>query len=50
MGDVTIAANLQTKAKAALADKGLSMPETITCTAVDLGWQDGIQHFRAGPG
>lgn len=23
-------------------------PETITCTAVDLGWQDGIQHFRVG--
>lgn len=46
--DVTIAANLQTKAKTALADNGLSMPETITCTAVDLGWQDGIQHFRVG--
>lgn len=46
--DVTIAANLQTKAKAALADNGLAMPETITCTAVDLGWQDGIQHFRVG--
>lgn len=46
--DVTIAANLQTKAKAALADNGLSMPETITCKAVDLGWQDGIQHFRVG--
>lgn len=46
--DVTIAANLQTKAKAALADNGLSMPETITCRAVDLGWQDGIQHFRVG--
>lgn len=46
--DVTIADNLQTKAKAALADNGLSMPETITCTAVDLGWQDGIQHFRVG--
>lgn len=46
--DVTAAANLQTKAKAALADNGLSMPETITCKAVDLGWQDGIQHFRVG--
>jgi hypothetical protein len=46
--DVTVAANLQTKAKAALADNGLSMPETITCNAVDLGWQDGIQHFRVG--
>lgn len=46
--DVTVAANLQTKAKAALADNGLSMPETITCKAVDLGWQDGIQHFRLG--
>lgn len=46
--DVTVAANLQTKAKAALADNGLSMPETITCKAVDLGWQDGIQHFRVG--
>lgn len=46
--DVTVAANLQTKAKAALADHGLSMPETITCKAVDLGWQDGIQHFRVG--
>ena len=46
--DVTVAANLQTKAKAALSDNGLSMPETITCKAVDLGWQDGIQHFRVG--
>jgi len=46
--DVTVAANLQTKAKAALADNGLSMPETVTCKAVDLGWQDGIQHFRVG--
>ena len=46
--DVTVAANLQDKAKAALADNGLSMPETITCKAVDLGWQDGIQHFRVG--
>lgn len=46
--DVTVAANLQTKAKAALADNGLSRPETITCKAVDLGWQDGIQHFRVG--
>ena len=46
--DVTVAANLQTKAKAALADNGLSMQETITCKAVDLGWQDGIQHFRVG--
>ena len=46
--DVTVAANLQTKAKSALADNGLSMPETITCKAVDLGWQDGIQHFRVG--
>ncbi len=46
--DVTIAANLQTKAKAALADNGLSMPETITCRAVDLGWQDTVQHFRVG--
>ena len=46
--DVTVAANLQAKAKAALSDNGLSMPETITCKAVDLGWQDGIQHFRVG--
>lgn len=46
--DVTVAANLQTKAKAALADNGLSMPETITCKAVDLGWQDAVQHFRVG--
>lgn len=46
--DVTVAANLQTKAKAALADNGLSMPETITCRAVDLGWREGIQHFRVG--
>lgn len=46
--DVTVVANLQTKAKAALADNGLSMPETITCKAVDLGWQEGIQHFRVG--
>lgn len=47
-GDVTVDTNLRTKAKAALADNGLSMPETITCKAVDLGWQDGIQHFRVG--
>lgn len=46
--DVTAANNLQNKAKAALADNGLSMPETITCKAVDLGWQEGIQHFRVG--
>lgn len=46
--DVTVVANLQTKAKAALADNGLSMPETITCKAVDLGWQEGIQHYRVG--
>ena len=46
--DVTVAANLQTKAKAALADNGLSMPETIKCSAVDLGWQDAVQHFRVG--
>lgn len=46
--DVTVVANLQTKAKAALTDNGLSMPETITCKAVDLGWQEGIQHFRVG--
>ena len=46
--DVTVAANLQTKAKAALSDNGLSMPETITCKAVDLGWQEGIHHFRVG--
>ena len=46
--DVTVASNLQSKAKAALADNGLSMPETITCKAVDLGWQDDVQHFRVG--
>lgn len=46
--DVTVVANLQTKAKAALSGNGLSMPETITCKAVDLGWQEGIQHFRVG--
>lgn len=46
--DVTVAANLQAKAKAALADNGLSMPETIKLTAVDLGWQDDVQHFRVG--
>lgn len=46
--DVTVAANLQAKAKAALADNGLSMPETISCTAADLGWMDGVQHFRVG--
>lgn len=46
--DVTVAANLQTRAKAALADNGLTMPETITCKAVDLGWQDDVQHFRVG--
>lgn len=47
-GDVTVDTNLRTKAKAALADNGLSMPETIICKAVDLGWQEGIQHFRVG--
>ena len=47
-GDVTVAANLQAKAKAALADNGLSMPETIKLTAVDLGWQEDVQHFRVG--
>lgn len=46
--DVTVDTNLRTKAKAALADNGLSMPETITCKAVDLGWQEGIQNFRVG--
>lgn len=46
--DVTVAANLQAKAKVVLADNGLSMPETITCRAVDLGWQDDVQHFRVG--
>lgn len=46
--DVAIAANLQSKAKAALADNGLGMPETIKCTAVDLGWQEEVQHFRVG--
>lgn len=46
--DVTVAANLQAKAKAALADNGLSMPETIKLTAVDLGWQEDVQHFRVG--
>nr|DAP21005.1 MAG TPA: tail protein [Caudoviricetes sp.] len=46
--DVTVDTNLRAKAKAALADNGLSMPETITCRAVDLGWQEGIQHFRVG--
>lgn len=46
--DVTVAENLRTKAKAALLDSGLSMPETITCKAVDLGWQDAVQHFRVG--
>ncbi len=46
--DVTVPANLQTKAKAALADNGLAMPETITVRAVDLGWQDAVQHFGIG--
>lgn len=46
--DVTIAANLRTKAASVLLDSGLSMPETITCKAVDLGWQDTVQHFRVG--
>lgn len=46
--DVTVPANLQTKAKAVLADNGLAMPETITVRAVDLGWQDAVQHFRVG--
>lgn len=46
--DVTVAANLQRKAQAALVDNGLSIPETITCRAVDLGWEDSVQHFRVG--
>lgn len=46
--DVAVDTNLRAKAKAALADNGLSMPETITCRAVDLGWREGNQHFRVG--
>lgn len=46
--DVTVPANLQTKAKTTLADNGLAMPETITVRAVDLGWQNAVQHFRVG--
>ena len=46
--DVTVDTNLRTKAKAALADNGLSMPDTITCKAVDLCGQEGSQHFRVG--
>lgn len=46
--DVTEAANLQTKAQAALA-AGIKMPESITARACDLNGVDGVTpHFRVG--
>ena len=46
--DVTVVANLLTKAKASVSSAGLATQESITVQAVDLGWQDSVQHFRVG--
>lgn len=46
--DVTVAANLLAKAKASVSSAGLATQESITVQAVDLGWQDSVQHFRVG--
>lgn len=46
--DVTVAANLLAKAKASVSSSGLATQESITMQAVDLGWQDSVQHFRVG--
>lgn len=46
--DVTVVANLLAKAKASVSSAGLATQESITVQAVDLGWQDSVQHFRVG--
>lgn len=46
--DVTGVANLLAKAKASVSSAGLATQESITVQAVDLGWQDSVQHFRVG--
>lgn len=46
--DVTVEANLLAKAKASVSSAGLATQESITVQAVDLGWQDSVQHFRVG--
>lgn len=46
--DVTVVDNLLAKAKASVSSSGLATQESITVQAVDLGWQDSVQHFRVG--
>ncbi|MEE1401493.1 MAG: phage tail protein [Oscillospiraceae bacterium] len=46
--DVTVVANLLAKAKASVSSAGLATQEGIAVQAVDLGWQDSVQHFRVG--
>lgn len=46
--DVTVVSNLLAKAKASVSSAGLATQESITVQAVDLGWQDSVQHFRVG--
>ena len=46
--DITVVANLLAKAKASVSSAGLATQESITVQAVDLGWQDSVQHFRVG--
>lgn len=46
--DITVVANLLAKAKASVSSVGLATQESITVQAVDLGWQDSVQHFRVG--
>lgn len=46
--DVTVVTNLLAKAKASVSSAGLATQESITVQAVDLGWQDSVQHFRVG--
>lgn len=46
--DVTVVDNLLAKAKASVSSAGLATQESITVQAVDLGWQDSVQHFRVG--
>lgn len=46
--DIAVVANLLAKAKASVSSAGLATQESITVQAVDLGWQDSVQHFRVG--
>lgn len=46
--DVTVVANLLAKAKASVSSAGLATQASITVQAVDLGWQDSVQHFQVG--